>query len=269
MLELYPDLAEAKNRSLSDLDLPSFEEKIGAGAATAMAGNFYTNSRFFQHDAYDDDLIDKLIDGLLDSPGAKDTIVFHVGGGAVASVPETETAFSHRKAFILAQVKAIWDDSDNSSDHINWTDELIQSISNRSMGSYVKYMNPDVPDWEVQYYGKRLQYTKNTFDPYNFFNFPLGFVTNETAVRCPGGWDILPSSSRPDGKEVIRCPCGPYVCTPAKRNLRLQNSAQPGEVFPFIGLGTGGEAPHIPGEPGPPPGDAPCWSDDCPMVVRR
>lgn len=137
-------------------------------------------------------------------------------------------------------------------------------------------MNPDMQDWDVQYYGsinsKRLQHTKNTFDPYNFFNFPLGFVANETAVHCPGGWDTLPSSSCPCGKQGVRCRCGPYVCAPAKRNLRLQNSAQPGEVYPFIGLGTGGATPVIPGEPGPPPPppgvSIPCGRDDCPDGVQ-
>jgi diketogulonate reductase-like aldo/keto reductase len=269
MLELSPDLAESNNRSLSDMDLPSYEKVIGAGAATAKSGNFYTNSRFFRRDDYDKHLIDTLIEGLLASPGTKDTIVFHTGGGAIDKVPETETAFSHRKAFILVQIKAIWDDMDNSSEHIQWTDKLIKNISNRSMGSYVNYMNPYMQDWKVQYYGsinsKRLQKTKNTFDPHNFFNFPLGFVANETDVRCPGGWDTLPSSSRPDGRQVVRCRCGPYVCAPTKRNLRLQNSAQPGEVYPFIGLGTGGAAPVISATPGPPPprqgAPDPCWGD--------
>jgi diketogulonate reductase-like aldo/keto reductase len=269
MLELSPDLAESNNRTLSDMDLPSYEQIIGEGAATAQNGNFYTNSRFFDHGNYDEYLIDKIINGVLESPGDLDTVVFHVGGGAIASVPENETAFGHRKAFILMQAKAIWEDSDNRSEHIEWTDGLIKAVSNHSMGSYVNYMNPDMQDWEVQYYGlissKRLHYTKNTFDPYNFFNFPLGFVANETTTRCPGGWDTLPSSSRPDGKQVVRCRCGPYLRAPAKRNRRLENSAQPGEVYPFIGLRTGGAAPHIPGEPELPPGvSAPCWRDDCP-----
>jgi hypothetical protein len=102
-----------------------------------MSGNFYTNSRFFHHDDYDDDLVEKFINGMLESPEKKDTIVFHVGGGAIARVPETETAFGHRKAFILVLIKAIWDDSDIRSEHIKWTDGLIKATSNRSMGSYV------------------------------------------------------------------------------------------------------------------------------------
>jgi hypothetical protein len=37
MLEFSPDLAESNDRSLSDMDLPSYEEAIGGSAATAMS----------------------------------------------------------------------------------------------------------------------------------------------------------------------------------------------------------------------------------------
>ena len=80
MLELSPDSAESNNRSLSGLDLPDFEDIIGGSAAQLQVPVTSTgtlNSQLFYRDGYNDDLIRKLINGLLDYAGTFDKRLSH------------------------------------------------------------------------------------------------------------------------------------------------------------------------------------------------
>ncbi len=99
-------------------------------------------------------------------------------GGAINRVAPTATAFAHRNVLFSAQYTANWNAGDSASvvaaNH-TWLNNTWQSMrSYASGGSYVNYIDPNLPNWQNAYYGAnlpRLQQIKKTYDPGNFFHF--------------------------------------------------------------------------------------------------
>ena len=105
-------------------------------------------------------------------------IGFDAFGGAINRVPASATAFAHRNTLFSAQYTASWNASDSASivaANRAWLNNTWQSVrAYASGGSYVNYIDPDLPNWQTAYYGSnllRLQKIKNIYDPGNFFHF--------------------------------------------------------------------------------------------------
>lgn len=123
------------------------------------------------------------------SDGCIDTLIEHVSGitspttlvalfqmkGAISSVGENDTAYSHRDAAIALNINASWDDPAEEKTHIDWTRKFWKSLQPYSTGGgYINFQSSDEGEQRVKdTYGsqklKRLTALKNEYDPGNLF----------------------------------------------------------------------------------------------------
>lgn len=90
-----------------------------------------------------------------------------------------ETAFPHRDALFIPEVKAIWsnDDPDSYRKNVEWAYEFYGALAEHGDGAYVNYIDPLERNWQDQYYGQnyqRLCDLKKRIDPNGFFEFQQG-----------------------------------------------------------------------------------------------
>eukprot|EP00041_Stephanoeca_diplocostata_P038348 m.1503624 g.1503624 ORF g.1503624 m.1503624 type:complete len:516 (-) comp25208_c0_seq2:4015-5562(-) len=121
-------------------------------------------------------VMQRLQQAVLSSPSPRNLVIFHLGGGKIASVNATATAFPHRSAQLVLQIKAIWDTNTPSVADANmqWVAALKSWLTPLSSGSYVNYIDPFLDNWESMYYGNnlaRLWQVKHQVDPTNAFVF--------------------------------------------------------------------------------------------------
>jgi len=121
------------------------------------------------------------------SDAAIDTIVEHAGrmrspfsqvlietkGGAVARVPDDETAITARAAAYSFQGIAAWVDTAESDEHVGWADELASAMGPFELpGLPLNFSSQDDEDAVRRTYGGkygRLQRLKAVYDPANVF----------------------------------------------------------------------------------------------------
>ena len=123
------------------------------------------------------------------SDGCIDTLIEHVSGitspttlvalfqmkGAISSVGENDTAYSHRDAAIALNINASWDDPAEEKTHIEWTRKFWKALQSYSTGGgYINFQSNDEGEQRVQdTYGsqklERLTALKNEYDPNNLF----------------------------------------------------------------------------------------------------
>ncbi|MFM2165901.1 MAG: hypothetical protein RIS79_272 [Verrucomicrobiota bacterium] len=104
--------------------------------------------------------------------------VWTLGGGAISKHKSDETAFYHREAKFIPEVKSIWD-ADSPGDaraNVEWAYDFFEDLNKASgaTGAYVNYIDPLQTDWARMYYGsnyKRLLKIKKQIDPKNVFSF--------------------------------------------------------------------------------------------------
>ena len=109
------------------------------------------------------------------SPGGDAVVGFFAGGGAVADIAPTATAFVHRNALFDIQYQAYWHDAADAERDVAWVGAIRDAMLPYTNGSYVNYIDTDLPDWATAYYGEnlpRLQRVKAQYDPDNVFNGP-------------------------------------------------------------------------------------------------
>ena len=122
----------------------------------------------------DDELIDRLTEIHLTTPGPQCEIHVHQMGGAVGRVPDGATAFAERSMpFVLNAVTGWHDpDPDVGAAHTEWAREVIDASSDASTGrAYVNFLGDT--DAGRSSYGDetydRLVALKNEYDPTNVF----------------------------------------------------------------------------------------------------
>ncbi len=127
--------------------------------------------------SYINGLTDTAIDTLLEC-GAKITspmsaIHIHQLGGAITSIAEDATAFSHRNAPFIVNLVSTWQDPRENQKHIAWTRNSFAAIEPFAMGAYVNFMGEEGDERVVAAYGekkfKQLASLKKKYDPTNLF----------------------------------------------------------------------------------------------------
>jgi FAD/FMN-containing dehydrogenase len=107
-------------------------------------------------------------------------------GGAVSSVPDDATAFSHRDAKFMLHPIGCWEAPDDDERHIGWVREVTDAFEPfRTGGVYLNFM-PDSGEEVVRSgfaAGKydRLAAIKAKYDPDNMFRF------NQNIAPAPAG----------------------------------------------------------------------------------
>lgn len=101
-------------------------------------------------------------------------------GGAINSIPSSQTAFPHRSMLYSVQFMNYWHSSTGGRAATSWINMVFSRIKdNFSPYSYVNYIDRDLPNWAYAYYGDnlpRLQQIKCNIDPQNAFNYAQGLV---------------------------------------------------------------------------------------------
>jgi hypothetical protein len=164
--------------SLYDMTLPDFE--IFNGLLTVVAGNSaYIRSGFMAPKSFTPAAINVLTDSMTSAPSSGSLLVWTHMGGKVTEVPKTDTAFWHRDARFLWEVKAIWPHAnpDQSVANVNWAYQLGEGMKPHSIGAYCNYIDPLLHDWPSEFYGdnyERLCSIKESVDPDHHFRFQQG-----------------------------------------------------------------------------------------------
>jgi FAD/FMN-containing dehydrogenase len=120
----------------------------------------------------DDELVDRLAEIHLASPGPQCEIHVHQMGGAVARVADGATAFAERSMPFVLNAVTGWRDADAGASHREWARAVIAAASDASTGrAYVNFLG-DVGAARTSYSDEtytRLVTLKNDYDPTNVF----------------------------------------------------------------------------------------------------
>lgn len=172
---LRPLLAQRPlHKSFLRMSLPEFE--LGHGQNTNVAGaSAYMKSGILPPRALSTAVISecaRYVDA--EAPG-ESFIVWTHAGGRISEVSEAATAYAHRKARLIAQVKTIWRPPDDGHEHVRRAHDFFSSLATHFTGSYVNYIDPLLRNWPAAYYGAnyaRLCQVKKRWDPQGFFRSP-------------------------------------------------------------------------------------------------
>jgi hypothetical protein len=114
-------------------------------------------------------------------PNDDSFVVWTHAGGAISKKSPEETAFWHREARFIPELKAIWDldKPGDTQKNVEWANEFFAELARESdaSGAYVNYIDPLLHDWPRMYYGdnyERLEKIKRKIDPDNIFGFQQG-----------------------------------------------------------------------------------------------
>jgi hypothetical protein len=123
------------------------------------------------------DLTDGLLDALLEQASQVGSPLSQVEvlsvGGAIAAVDPAATAFPHRDAHWLLNIRAMWESPDDSEAEIAWARATCAAIQpHLSGGTYVNFMDDDEDGAGMGAHAatlERLQAVKAVYDPGNVF----------------------------------------------------------------------------------------------------
>ena len=125
--------------------------------------------------ALTDDAIDVIVDLFARVPSPRTVIVLeHNGDSAWDRVPDSATAFGHRRWPYNIVVTSAWSDPQDTEQNIAWTRALFEAMRPfAAPGAYVNYLGGDegVDGLKAAYGAKleRLAALKKKYDPANFF----------------------------------------------------------------------------------------------------
>jgi hypothetical protein len=133
-----------------------------------------------------DDVIAVIADHMSRITSPLTTVPIFTQGGAVARVPEDETAFPNRDAQHDINIVASWLPDDPEPDrHIEWVRSFFGALEPFSRGVYVNFTNEDSADrvrtgaYSEQQWA-RLTALKAKYDPTNFFRVNANIPPNGT-----------------------------------------------------------------------------------------
>lgn len=174
LLELGPITAE-----FHAMTLPEWENFIGS-ATRVRGSSAYIKSVVMKksqlHNAY------RTFQYFMSRrPSENSYIVWTHTGGKVTSGPET--AFPHRDAEVVVELKSLWEASDPSQarQNVEWAHEFFTALEPYSCGAYINYIDPLLRNWQEKYYGDnyfKLCEIKRIWDPRGFFDFQQGILSS-------------------------------------------------------------------------------------------
>ncbi|MFG2193789.1 FAD-binding oxidoreductase [Streptomyces sp. NPDC048639] len=140
---------------------------------------FPSGERYFMKSHFVDELSDEAIRAVLDSDAQRPTpqslIVFRTLGGAIARVPEDDTAFAHRSARFNVSFDAGWSDPAFDATAIGWARAAWDAMKPYSSGgAYINLagLGEDAEELVDAVYGpheKQVDHTRATYDPQGVF----------------------------------------------------------------------------------------------------
>ncbi|HEV8695911.1 MAG TPA: FAD-dependent oxidoreductase, partial [Lysobacter sp.] len=166
--------------ALNAITLPEFE--LLNGASTLVADrSAYIRAGIMPPGAFKPEAIAVFERYMASVPSTDSFIVWTHAGGKIEQVRADATAFAHRGARFVPELKAIWTDPQDARKNIEWAHAFFADLQPFFSGSYVNYIDPLLDDWARRYYldnYPRLLAVKQQCDPDNFLRFQQGVGSN-------------------------------------------------------------------------------------------
>ncbi len=162
--------------SLNQITLPEFELINGA---TTLVGNrsAYIRAGMMPPGAFKPEAIEVFERFMASAPSKDSFIVWTHAGGHIEEIPDSSTAFAHRSARFVPELKAIWTNPQDARANIEWAHAFFEALQPFFSGAYVNYIDPLLGSWAQRYYldhYPRLLQIKQQCDPNNFLAFQQG-----------------------------------------------------------------------------------------------
>ena len=123
--------------------------------------------------ALPDAVIDSISEYLSRMPSDDSQVVIVHMEGATSRVPESATAYPHRKVPFMINVETRWHDAADDERCMAWTREFDSRLRDYAQGVYVNFLSAEGEDRVKEAYSpeawKRLVELKKTWDPMNLF----------------------------------------------------------------------------------------------------
>ncbi|MGV7224091.1 MAG: FAD-binding oxidoreductase [Nitrospinales bacterium] len=120
-----------------------------------------------------DDCIDKIIEFAGKMPSDECEIFIPHMEGTPSRVPESDTAFAHRKTPFVLNIHTRWRNATDDDKCLAWAREFHSSTEEFAQGVYVNFLSDEgearVKDAYTKEVWKRLVQVKNKYDPNNLF----------------------------------------------------------------------------------------------------
>lgn len=158
---------------LDNYALPQIEELIG-GSTVVGDRSAYMWSGVMPPRAFTSEVIGTFASFFAEAPSPDSFVVWTHLGGKVAEVAPDATAFPHRGARFVPELKTIWTDRADTRRNVEWARDFFDALAPSFTGAYVNYIDPLLPDWARRYYGDnlpRLLAAKERWDPERLFAF--------------------------------------------------------------------------------------------------
>jgi hypothetical protein len=178
-IELLKGLLKLKpiNADLRNMTLPDWEFYNGY-TTLVKDRSAYIRSLILPEDGMNNKTAKVITEYMNMAPSPASFAVWTLGGGAIADKKPGETAYVHRNARFIPEVKSIWD-ADKPGDalsNVEWAYEFFEAmrVAGNATGAYVNYIDPLLHDWANMYYGEnydRLKRIKDQIDPHNLYSF--------------------------------------------------------------------------------------------------
>jgi FAD/FMN-containing dehydrogenase len=146
----------------------------------AGAHNYFTSALI---DRLPDDAVDELLARWSAKPTPQSELHIHHAGGAMARVPQSETAFAHRDAAYILNVIARSPDGAGFGKHSDWARATRSALSGYGPDAmYVNFTGDSEPDKVRASYPadtyRRLVEVKSKYDPTNMFHLNQNIPPN-------------------------------------------------------------------------------------------
>ncbi|MGW7411000.1 FAD-binding oxidoreductase [Streptomyces sp. NPDC054863] len=147
-------------------------------------------NRYYTKSTYLDDLTPSAVEEFVATargfPSPLSSVQLEYLRGAVADVPEEDSAFPGRSAPYIYTVSSQWTDPADDGVHIEWTRGAVERLAAyRHGGAYVNYVQDGRRNEVAEIYGAarlaRLAVVKAAYDPDNVFHF------NQNVLPAPAG----------------------------------------------------------------------------------
>lgn len=129
----------------------------------------------FLYQLLPDEAIDIIERFISEPPTSSVSVFFHGLGGAVAEVPNKDTAYYYRKALSNISYFSTWNTPEEAESGINWVGDFRKAMLPYTKGVYVNTPDLSICNWPKAYYGsnfQRLTQVKAKYDPDNIFRYP-------------------------------------------------------------------------------------------------
>jgi len=160
------------------MTMPEWENFIGTG--TVVNGrSAYIRSLMMPAKSLDVHVARVFMKHMARCPSPDTFMVWTHGGGQISTIAEDATAFAHRQARFIPEIKAIWDFNrpQEMRKNVEWAYTFFEELGEFSSGAYLNYIDPLLTDWAKKYYGTnytKLKAIKKTYDKNNLFRFQQG-----------------------------------------------------------------------------------------------